>query len=162
MVEWTCVHSSLNHNALDEVRINQKYKQTYFLANQVEEGVWRKHLSKGGWALRSQQPSIPGEEMGFTVGAWNVRTLSESGKLEQLQIEKDIHDYNQKHITPKPLNSPYVFRTMLGFLADAAVQSEVRKIIFPKYGIRQFKLWACNAYTYVYNRKKSFRGIKIK
>ena len=34
----------------------------------------------------------------------------------------------QKHITPKRLTSPYVLRTMLGILADAAVQSEARKL----------------------------------
>ena len=41
------------------------------------------------------------------------------------------------------------------FLADAAVQSEVRKIILPRYGIREFNM-------YVYKRKKSFRAIKDK
>ena len=52
------------------------------------------------------------------------------------------------------------------FLADAAVQSEVRKIILPKYGIREFKAKTFELVTlihmYVYNRKKSFRGLKDK
>ena len=32
-----------------------------------------------------------------------------------------------------------MFRSMLGFLADAAVQAESWKIILPKYGIRESK-----------------------
>ena len=41
---------------------------------------------------------------------------------------------------PKRLTSLYVCKTMLGFfLADAVFQSEARKIILPKYGIRKFK-----------------------
>ena len=47
--------------------------------------------------------------------------------------------YNQKHITPKRLNSLICLEPCSGFLADSAVQSEVRKIILPKYGIREFK-----------------------
>ena len=39
-------------------------------------------------------------------------------------------------MTPKGLTSPYVLRTMLGFLVDVAVQLEARKIILPKYGLR--------------------------
>ena len=71
----------------------------------------------------------------------------------------------QKHITPKRLTSPYVLRTMLGFLADAAVQSEARKIILPKYGIREFKAKNFELVTlhmYFYGRKISFRGIRDK
>ena len=53
-----------------------------------------------------------------------------------------------------------------GFLVDAAVQSEARKIILPKYGIREFKAKILSLqrllYMYVYDRKKSFRGIKDK
>ena len=36
--------------------------------------------------------------------------------------------FNQKHIIPKRLTSPYLFRTTLGFF-----------FILPKYGIREFK-----------------------
>ena len=50
-----------------------------------------------------------------------------------------------------------------GFLADAAVQSEVQKIILPKYGISQIQALSLQClYMYVYNRKKSFCGIKDK
>ena len=48
-----------------------------------------------------------------------------------------------------------------GFLADAAIQSEVQKIILPKYGISQIQALSLQRlYMYVYNRKKSFCGIK--
>ena len=51
----------------------------------------------------------------------------------------------QKHITPEiPL---VCLEPCSGFLADAAVQSEGPEIILPKYGIREFKLRACNVYT---------------
>ena len=69
---------------------------------------------------------------------------------------------------PEASNFPLCFlkRTMLGFfLADAAVQSEARKIILPKYGIREFKaknFELATLYMYFYGRKKSFRGIKDK
>ena len=53
-----------------------------------------------------------------------------------------------------------------GFLVDAAVQSEVRKIILLKYGIREFKAKILSLqrllYMYVYDRKKLFRGKKDK
>ena len=50
-----------------------------------------------------------------------------------------------------------------GFLADTAVQSEVQKIILPKYGISQIQALSLQRlYMYVYNRKKSFCGIKDK
>ena len=49
-------------------------------------------------------------------------------KMIQINIEWKIK-LNQKHITPK--------RRV--FLADAAVQSEAWKIIFPKYRIREFE-----------------------
>ena len=55
---------------------------------------------------------------------------------------------------------------MLGFLVDAAVQSEAQKIILPKYGITEFKVKILSLqrllYMYAYDRKKSFRGIKDK
>ena len=38
----------------------------------------------------------------------------------------------------KPL-VPRVFRTMLGFLADAAIHSDARKITLLKYGIKELK-----------------------
>ena len=55
--------------------------------------------------------------------------------------EKVMHDCcignQQKHITPEiPL---VCLEPCSGFLADAAVQSEGRKIILPKYGIREFE-----------------------
>ena len=51
------------------------------------------------------------------------------------------------------------------FLADAAVQSEVRKIILPRYGIREFKAKTFELATLVHvclQPKKSFRAIKDK
>ena len=50
-----------------------------------------------------------------------------------------------------------------GFLADAAVQSEVQKIILHKYGISQIHALSLQRlYMYVYDQKKSFCGIKDK
>ena len=55
------------------------------------------------------------------------------------RIVASAFSLHQKHVTPKRITSPYMFRTMLGFLADAAVQAESWKIILPKYGIRDSK-----------------------
>ena len=44
------------------------------------------------------------------------------------QLLKHWTVFNQKHIIPKRLTSPYLFRTTLGFF-----------FILPKYGIREFK-----------------------
>ena len=48
---------------------------------------------------------------------------------------------------------------MLGFLAHVAVQSESRKIISPKYGIREFRAENFELPN-LYDWKKSFRDIK--
>ena len=76
--------------------------------------------------------------------------------------------YCIRSIYPRSVELPIMFfkkNHARGFLADAAVQSEARKIILPKYGIREFKaknFELATLYMYFYGRKKSFRGIKDK
>ena len=63
---------------------------------------------------------------------------------------------------PEASNLPLCVKNHAGvYLADAAVQSEARKITLPKYGIREFKaknFELATLYMYFYGRKKSFRG----
>ena len=70
--------------------------------------------------------------------------------------------FSQKHITPKRLNSPW-FRTMLWFFSQRSRPIRRTDSYFAQIWNQRIQALSLQRlYMYVYNRKKSFRGIKDK
>ena len=82
------------------------------------------------------------------------------------EVNQDsVHVYHakQKHITPERLNSPYLLRTMLGFFSRRTRPIRSTENYFAQIWNQRIQALSLQRlYMYVYNRKKSFRGIKDK